>query len=245
LRPRLLGVWYIVLIFFLLQLLSYGFTGHMVHKDHTLIWDRFNQNVYSLQEVDQGLPYAEMINYYACNAGINPQMVASVIQAESSFQNQAISSAGAYGLMQIMPTTWREVNQEIKACSGRHKGECSSECYYNARFNIQIGIHYIGQLLKKYQGNMILALAAYNAGPGTVDHYGGMPPYEETIYYVENIIRYWYEMKEPNMPYPTVAMSKQWDKAHKFIGWCLVMTVFVMLWIAWRLYKYQSSWLWR
>ena len=245
LRSRLLGVWHIALIFFSLQLAAYGFTGYMANRDHTLVWEKFNQSAYNLEDVDIRVPYGEKINYYARKEGINPKIIASVIQAESSFQNRALSSAGAYGVMQIMPATWRQVNNEIKVCSARHKGECSSECYYNVDFNIQIGIHYLGQLLKKYHGNMVLALAAYNAGPGAVDRYGGIPPYEETIHYTEHIIQYWYEGKGLTMYYPTASLNKQWDKAHEIIGWCLGVVVVVMMWTAWRLFKYQSSWLWR
>ena len=210
-----------------------------------LAWDGFNERAHTLKDVDTKVPYSEYINPYARDVGISPQVVAGIIQAESSFQPRALSAAGAYGLMQIMPATWRQVNNEVKVCTGRHKGECSSECYYNADLNIHIGTAYLGQLVKRYQGNMVLALAAYNAGPGIVDHYGGMPPYLETINYTERVIGTWYNLEYKQSPYPTVSMSKQWDKVHKMMGWVLTFTVMVAVWIIWRLFRYQSSWRWR
>lgn len=242
-RQRLLTLWYVVLILSVVELAVYGLSGYVANGYRTAVWDTFNKNACRLHDVDKKVPYAELINRYAHDAGINPQVVAGVIQAESSFQPKAVSPAGAYGLMQIMPDTWRQVNKEIKVC-GEHKGECSVVCYYNADFNIHIGTVYLGQLLKKYQGNMILALAAYNAGPGAVDRYGGIPPYAETINYTEKVVIHWYNLQNRSIPY-SVEMIEQWDKIHKAIGWCLIITVFVMVWIVWRMVRYQSSWRWR
>jgi len=245
LRQRLLAVWYVLLILSTLELVAYGITGYVANGYRKVIWDRFNENAQTLYDVDKQVPYAEMINRYARDVGINPQVVVGIIQAESSFQSRAVSAAGAYGLMQIMPDTWRQVNKEIKVCVGRHTGECSSDCYYNADFNIHIGTNYLSQLLKRYQGNMILALAAYNAGPGAVDLYGGMPPYAETINYTERVIENCYNLKDKNTYYSAVSRTSQWDRIHKLIGWCLIITVALVVLIAWRLFRYRSSWYWR
>lgn len=242
---RLLMVWYGLLILLGLELIAYGLTGYLAIGYRTMVWEKFNKEVQIFHEVDNKLPYAENINRCAREVDINPRLIASIIQAESSFQPRALSRAGAYGLMQIMPDTWRQVNKESRVCSGRHQGECTSECYYNSELNIRVGTNYIKTLVQKYQGNMLLAVAAYNAGPGAVEHYGGIPPYKETEKYVECVIGNWYMFENKKMPYSTVLLIKQWDKAHQLIGWCLVGTIPLLVWILWRLVTYQSSWCWR
>lgn len=242
---RLLIVWYAILILSVVELVAYGVTGYVPHGYRTVLWDRFNENSHIHYDVDKKVPYAESINRYAHQVGINPQVIVSVIQAESSFQPRALSAAGAYGLMQIMPDTWRQVNKDIKVCISRHQGECSHECYYNADLNIQIGTHYLAGLLEKYQGNMIFALAAYNAGPGAVDYYGGVPPYAETIKYTETVAQNYYEIRNEKTPYSSFLIIKTWEMAHRWIGWCFVITVLVMVWVVWRLVKLRSSWYWR
>jgi len=245
LRRRFVMVWYILFNLLVLQFIAYGITGYLANGYRTLIWEKFNKEAHLLHDVDKKLPYAESINRYARDANINPQVIASIIQVESSFQPRALSTAGAYGLMQIMPDTWRQVNGANKVCSGRHQGECTSECYYNGDLNIHTGTLYLSQLLKKYQGSMVLALAAYNAGPGAVDRYGGIPPYGETEDYTQRVISNWYSLENKNMPYPTILLTKKWDKAHQVIGWCFVITVPLIVWVVWRLIKCQSSWYWR
>lgn len=244
-RGWLLRVWYILLFVFLVEFVTYGVIGYLATGYRDLIWQNFSKAVYTLHDIDNRLPYAGSVNHYARDAEINPRVIASLIQVESSFQSRALSPAGAYGLMQIMPDTWRQVNQDNKVCFGRHKGECTSECYYNGDLNIQIGTKYLCQLLKKYQGNIILALAAYNAGPGAVERYHGVPPYVETENYIEGIISNWYMIENENVPYPTMLLMKQWDKAHQVIGWCLVITAGLMTWTVWRLVKRQGTWRWR
>lgn len=244
-RRRLLKIWYAVLSLSVVQLAAYGLTGYISSHYHTGIWDEFNKSVKISQNIAEEFPYAHSVNLYARQAGVNPQIIFSIIQAESSFQPRAVSNAGAYGLMQIMPDTWRQINKETKLCSARHQGECGRECYYDGNLNIQVGTYYLAQLVKKYQGNMTFALAAYNAGPGVVDYYGGIPPYAETVKYIETVIGNYYKIKKEKMPYLSAFTIKAWDKAHQVIGWCLIITVLVMLWVIWRLVKIQSSWYWR
>jgi hypothetical protein len=99
-------------------------------------------------------------------------LLKAIGKAESNFNSNAVSRCGAQGIMQLMPATAAEL------------GVTDS---FNAEQNIMGGAKYISQLLKKYDGNTSLALAAYNAGSGNVAKYGGIPPFEETQNYVKKV----------------------------------------------------------
>jgi hypothetical protein len=119
--------------------------------------------------------FDEIINEAALLHGVPAAFVKSVIRAESGFDPNAESPVGAQGLMQLMPDTAAEL------------GVTDS---FDARQNIMGGALYLSQLLDRYNGDPVLALAAYNAGMGRVDQYGGVPPYEETINYITRISGY-------------------------------------------------------
>jgi soluble lytic murein transglycosylase-like protein len=104
---------------------------------------------------------------------IDVELLASVVHAESDFNIRAISRAGARGLMQLMPGTAAEL--------GVGDAFVASE-------NIAGGSAYLDALLTRYHDNLVLALAAYNAGPAAVDRYHGIPPYRETRAYVARVI---------------------------------------------------------
>lgn len=105
---------------------------------------------------------------------IDSNLVKSVIKQESGFNPNAKSHAGAQGLMQLMPATAKSL------------GVFNSSNPYQ---NVRGGITYLAKQLKNFDGNIQKALAAYNAGPGAVEKYNGIPPYQETQHYVENIMR--------------------------------------------------------
>ncbi len=122
--------------------------------------------------VDFGARYATLIHAAALKHGVDEKLIAGVIAAESNFDPQAVSPKRALGLMQLLPTT-----------AARY----SVGNVFDPAQNIDGGTHYLKDLLIKYRGNVVLALAAYNAGPDVVDRYGGVPPLAETESYVHRI----------------------------------------------------------
>ena len=114
-----------------------------------------------------------MISKISNKYGVDEKLVKSVIKQESGFNVDAKSKAGAMGLMQLMPQTAKSLGvTDIK----------------NPVQNVDGGVRYLKSMLQKYNGNIILALAAYNAGPSAVDKFDGVPPYKETQNYVKSIL---------------------------------------------------------
>lgn len=107
---------------------------------------------------------------------VDPALVKAIIMAESSYNPRAISKKGAKGLMQLMPGTAKALGVENS---------------FDPEHNINAGVRYFKQLLNQFDGNMKLALAAYNAGSRKVRQYQGVPPYKVTQYYITKVCKYY------------------------------------------------------
>ncbi len=119
------------------------------------------------------LPFGEEIRRAAEGHGVDALLVAAIVEAESSFDPCAISRRGAVGLMQVMPAT---------------AGGAALDRLTDPAVNVGLGTGYLRHLLDLYEGDLELALAAYNAGPANVRRYGGLPPFRETQHYVERVL---------------------------------------------------------
>lgn len=118
----------------------------------------------------------EIVARFSAESGLPEALVHSVIAAESAYDADAVSSKGAVGLMQLMPGTARD----LQISDRRNPGE-----------NVRGGTMYLRQLLDRYRESpesLLLALAAYNAGPGRVDNYNGLPPFNETRLFVRRVL---------------------------------------------------------
>lgn len=132
--------------------------------------------------VDHGSPaeFKAHIRNASRKYRVDPALIEAIIQVESSFRSDAVSHSGATGLMQLMPGTARDLDVVDR---------------YNPRENIHGGVKYISELMKRFDNNMTLVIAAYNAGPGAVERHNGIPPNAETPRYVKKVIKAYQDFK--------------------------------------------------
>jgi len=126
----------------------------------------------------------EIIETFSNKYNIDSDFIKAIIKQESGFNKNATSKKGAMGLMQLMPATAKSLG--VKDA-------------YNPWENVEGGVKLLSGLLNKYNNNQELALAAYNAGPGAVSRYGGIPPYKETQNYVKSIMGAYNKVKEAKL----------------------------------------------
>jgi soluble lytic murein transglycosylase-like protein len=118
------------------------------------------------------VPYGDLIYREALRNGLEPELVAAIVRAESNFRPVAVSTRNATGLMQIVPETGRDLGAVDLT---------------DPRANVEAGTRYLRRLHDQYRGNLSLTLAAYNAGEGAVRRYDGVPPFRETQHYVQRV----------------------------------------------------------
>lgn len=135
----------------------------------------------STEPLTDKTPFQKLIRDAAARYNLDPTLIHSVISIESNFNPKAVSRKNARGLMQLMPRTAALMGVKDSFDPGQ---------------NIDGGSHYLSDLLKKYRNDLTLALAAYNAGPDSVDRYGRhVPPYLETMKYVQRIAKTYAKLK--------------------------------------------------
>ncbi|WP_462324038.1 lytic transglycosylase domain-containing protein [Desulfoplanes sp.] len=121
-----------------------------------------------------------LIKKYSSHYGVDEDLVQALAHVESRYDSQAVSRAGAQGVMQIMPGTQKDLGLDTP---------------FDPAANVEAGIRYFKQMLDRF-GNTRLALAAYNAGPGQVDKYNGIPPFPETQKYVQDVLTMYAKLRK-------------------------------------------------
>ena len=136
----------------------------------------------SAERYVERLPFGREIGGAAKRYDVDSLLLASIVEAESGFHPDAVSNKGALGLMQLMPLHFVAADPSLDRVDP-----------LDPAVNLNLGARYLRDLRKRYDGDLELALAAYHAGPGTIDRFGGLPPYRETQAYVGRVLRLYSE----------------------------------------------------
>lgn len=143
-----------------------------LHPEVTLPGVNTPKSTNRAKETVSGNSIESVVNRTAAKYNLEPALLQAVIKVESDFNPRAVSPSGAMGLMQLMPGTARSLGVDNP---------------FDPAENIDGGARYLKSMLSRFNGDVNLALAAYNAGPGAVERYGGVPPYRETVNYVKKV----------------------------------------------------------
>jgi len=155
------------------------------------------RNLPRVRTVSADVPFAEMIREASLRYGVDADLIEAVMATESAFNPFAVSRAGAVGLMQLMPATAKRYGVTD---------------IFNPRENVLGGVRYLSYLLKLFDGDLSLSLAAYNAGENAVLRHGGIPPYKETRTYVRKVRRYLGHVRS-TAPAPATATARTAEPA--------------------------------
>ncbi len=155
-----------------------GIYSYTDEKGQVYLTDRPDDPRYKLavKTQDKEDDFNSLIIKFAEKYNIDPLLIRAVIKVESDFEVEAISRKGAQGLMQLMPQTAHYLGVED---------------VWDPHHNIEGGVKYLREMFDKFNNNLSLALAAYNAGPNKVKQYGRIPPYPETQRFVREVIKYY------------------------------------------------------
>jgi Transglycosylase SLT domain/Domain of unknown function (DUF4124) len=147
---------------------------HRRHVAHAPAPASHAPDIASQSPTNEPVDYMAVINNACHRNGVDPKLVHAIVKVESDFNPYALSRKGAMGLMQLMPQT--AINMNVHNIFNPHE-------------NVDGGVRYLRYLLDRYEGNLSLALAAYNAGETAVKKWGTVPPYPETQNYVQRILK--------------------------------------------------------
>jgi len=227
--PRWMGVYRIVFAAALLLTLTiiYLTTVHV----RTAV-ARFLRDAAPPRQI-HGIPYARLINRIAAAHRLDPALVGAIVVAESGFDPRARSPRGAYGLMQVMPATWREVGG-APACADAVARLTRPPCMDDPTANLEVGATYLRRLMDRFGGNVALAVAAYNAGAGTVLQHRGVPPFPETTRYLRQVALAWFHLQREGTLTPfwlTVIRSfDRWQRARLILVIAVALLAVPLFW---------------